>query len=150
MKKFLIWGGIIIIVAFSGFMTFVYFINFSEGERTGELIKFSKKGVLFKTWEGEISQGVSQENHFSFSVLDSNKEVIETLKKITGKVRLSYKEKYRTFAWWGDTRYFIISAKPINNQTKTEDADFDNENKRLKQRIEELEKELYELKYKNK
>ncbi len=147
MKKFLIWAGLIIIVCIAGFMTFVYFITFSEGYRAGELIKFSQKGVMFKTWEGEISQGISNEKPFLFSVLDSNDDVIDKLTKLQGKrVRLTYKERYRTFAWWGDTRYFVSSVEKIKKEGET---DVEKENKKLKERIEELEKELYELKYKS-
>jgi hypothetical protein len=40
------------------YFTFVYHATYSEGVRSGQLIKFSHKGV-FKTWEGEISQGMS-------------------------------------------------------------------------------------------
>jgi len=147
MKKFLIWAGVIIVVGIAGFMTFVYFVTFSEGYRAGELIKFSQKGVVFKTWEGELSQGVSNEKPFLFSVLDSDDEVIEKLVLLQGKrVRLTYKERYRTFAWWGDTRYFVSQAEKIKDEGET---DLEKENQKLKDRIEELEKELYELKYKN-
>ena len=147
MKKFLIWAGLIIIIGIAGFMTFVYFITFSEGYRAGELIKFSQKGVMFKTWEGEISKGISNEKPFLFSVLDSNDDVIDQLTNLQGKrVRLTYKERYRTFVWWGDTRYFITKAEKIKG---TEDTNLEKENKKLKERIEELEKELYELKYKS-
>ena len=147
MKKFLIWAGIVIIVVLAGFMSFVYFVTFSEGYRAGELIKFTQKGVIFKTWEGELSQGVSNEKKFLFSVLDSNDDVIEKLVSLQGKkVQLTYKERYRTFAWWGDTRYFVTGAETIKN---SEDDDLEKENQKLKDRIEELEKELYELKYKD-
>jgi hypothetical protein len=147
MKKFLIWAGVVIVVGIAGFMLFVFFVTYSDGFRSGELIKFTQKGVLFKTWEGELSQGVSNEKPFLFSVLDSDDEVIEQLVNMQGeRVRLTYTERYRTFAWWGDTRYFITQAEKID---KTEGSNaLEEENKRLKERIEELEKELYELKYK--
>jgi hypothetical protein len=38
----------------------------SEGVRSGQLIKISHKGMAFKTWEGEISQGFLSTNIFSF------------------------------------------------------------------------------------
>jgi hypothetical protein len=146
MKKFLIWAGIILVLGIAGFMTFAYFAVYSEGFRAGELIKFSEKGVMFKTWEGEMSQGVSNEKPFLFSVMDSNKEVIDQLVKMQGeRVRLTYRERYRTFAWWGDTRYFISKAELLKDKGESE---LEKENERLKERIEELEKELYELKYK--
>jgi hypothetical protein len=40
-------------------------LPYSEGVRSGQLIKFSSK-ESFKTWEGEISQGISGAQIFSF------------------------------------------------------------------------------------
>ncbi len=54
----------------------MYYIPYSEGVRSGELIKISNKGFFTKTWEGEISQGISGAQIFSFSVEDQEKQVI--------------------------------------------------------------------------
>lgn len=90
------------------YFAFIYFVPYSEGTRTGELIKFSRKGVISKTWEGEISQGISGAQIFQFSVLDENKEVIEKLRENEGNyVKLTYVERYATFLFWGDTNYFV-------------------------------------------
>lgn len=92
---------------------FLYYVHFSEGYRSGELIKFSNKGVIVKTWEGEISQGISGAQIFSFSVMDHEKDVIEKLKKYQGKyVKVKYQEKFGTFFYWGDTKYFIKEVTP--------------------------------------
>ncbi|SFZ92495.1 hypothetical protein SAMN05428642_102760 [Flaviramulus basaltis] len=102
--------GLLIIVA--GFFCFVYFLHYSEGVRAGKLVKFSSKGMLFKTWEGEISQGVSESQIFIFSVEDSEKEVIEDLNRLQGKfVKLNYFERYKKLFWLGDTKYFITKIE---------------------------------------
>ncbi len=94
------------------YFAFVYFVPYSEGTRSGELIKFSHKGVIVKTWEGEISQGISGAQIFRFSVLDREKDVIEKLKEYQGRyVKLSYMERFGTFFFWGDTNYFITDVK---------------------------------------
>jgi hypothetical protein len=94
------------------YFAFLNFATYSEGVRSGELIKFSTKGYVFKTWEGEISQGISGAQIFQFSVLDSKKEVIEQLKDLQGQyVKVTYVERYRTFPFWGDTRYFITEVQ---------------------------------------
>ncbi|UJH91974.1 6-phosphogluconate dehydrogenase [Antarcticibacterium sp. 1MA-6-2] len=94
------------------YFAFIYFVPYSEGTRTGELIKFSRKGVITKTWEGEISQGISGAQIFQFSVLDGNKEVIKELRENEGNyVKLTYVERYSTFIFWGDTRYFITEVE---------------------------------------
>jgi len=58
MKKILSLFIIVLILGVSGYLAFIYYVPFSEGYRSGELIKFSNKGVLAKTWEGEISQSI--------------------------------------------------------------------------------------------
>ncbi|MUP47127.1 6-phosphogluconate dehydrogenase [Gramella sp. BOM4] len=112
MKRILgyILGGILILGLL--YFAFIYFIPYSEGTRSGELIKFSKKGVVSKTWEGEISQGISGAQIFQFSVMDKEKEVIEKLQEYEGNyVRLTYVERYDTFFFWGDTKYFITEVE---------------------------------------
>jgi hypothetical protein len=90
----------------------IYFVPYSEGVRSGELIKISHKGVLVKTWEGEISQGISGAQIFSFSVLDKDKVVIEKLKEYQGRyVKVDYTERFATFFWLGDTKYFITKVE---------------------------------------
>ena len=101
-----------IIISIVGYFSFIYLASFSNGYRAGELIKISHKGVIFKTWEGEISQGVAEAQIFKFSVEDDEKEVIESLKNLQGShVKLTYKERYATFPWLGDTKYFITNVE---------------------------------------
>lgn len=101
-----------ILLLFIAWFAFIYFVPYSEGTRSGELIKFSKKGVISKTWEGEISQGISGAQIFQFSVLDNNQEAIEALQENEGNyVRLKYVERYATFFFWGDTKYFVTEVE---------------------------------------
>lgn len=113
MKKILF----ILIFSFIGlyllYFAFVYFVPYSEGTRAGELIKFSHKGVVVKTWEGEISQGISGAQIFSFSVLDKENDVIDKMQEYQGKyVKVTYVERFSTFFFWGDTKYFITEVVP--------------------------------------
>ncbi|WP_298950638.1 6-phosphogluconate dehydrogenase [uncultured Nonlabens sp.] len=95
---------------------FIYFASYSDGYRSGELIKFTHKGFIVKTWEGEISQGISGAQIFSFSVMDNQPEIIEKLKEYQGKyVKLKYEEKFGTFFFWGDTKYFITEVTKENS-----------------------------------
>ncbi len=98
------------------YFAFIYFVPYSEGTRIGELIKFSKKGVIIKTWEGEISQGISGAQIFQFSVLNDNNIVIEKLQDNDGNyVKLRYVERYATFPIWGDTKYFIEEVEEVRS-----------------------------------
>ena len=112
MKKFLsIFIGVILLITII-YVSFIYFASFSEGVRSGELIKFSKKGVLLKTWEGEISQGISGAQIFSFSVERGEKEVVKQLTDLQGRyVKVTYFERFDTFFWLGDTKYFITKVE---------------------------------------
>lgn len=156
MKKFLVYTIIVIIFAFSGYYAFVYFFSYSQGYRAGELVKFSKKGVLYKTWEGQISQEATQPL-WNFSVQDNEPEVIKQLKSLQGQhVKLSYKERFKTFPWWGDTHYFVTAVEQTgikndlsvsgsnNSSVKVSDEtqsikELKAENEMLKQRIKDLE-----------
>ena len=112
MRKFIFITLIAITSVLMAYYTFVYYVPYSEGFRSGELIKISNKGIVFKTWEGEISQGISGAQIFSFSVLDKDQEVVEDLKNLQGHyVKLTYVERYKTFSWWGDSKYFITKVE---------------------------------------
>lgn len=112
MKKIISLIIVSIVAVLAIYYAFIYYVPYSEGVRSGELIKISRKGVLAKTWEGEISQGISGAQIFSFSVLDRDKDVIEKLKEYQGKyVKLVYVERYATFFWLGDTKYFATEVE---------------------------------------
>lgn len=113
-KKIAIWAGIIL-VAFMSFMFYWnYYNTYSEGNRAGTLQKFSKKGSMFKTYEGELimtsiaSTGnttIASEK-FYFSVKDEN--IAKELFNLEGKhVTLQYEQKRGHLPWSGDTDYFV-------------------------------------------
>ncbi len=103
-------------------MLWVFSWTYSEGTRAGQLIKFSEKGVVFKTYEGELNMGGLRTgeakdglegNLWQFSVLDE--DVAKDLVDAEGKrVKLSYKERYKAMAWQGDTNYFIVKVEVID------------------------------------
>lgn len=116
MKKILFTILSVILLLAVAYYTFIYYVPYSEGVRSGELIKFSRKGIIIKTWEGEISQGISGAQIFSFSVEDKEKEAIKNLQKYQGRyVKLTYKERFGKFFWLGDTKYFITKVEEENS-----------------------------------
>ncbi len=84
--------------------------SYSEGVRAGVVQKFSRKGWLCKTDEGQLAQfivaGVSPQI-WDFSVRDA--AVAADLSKAVGKaVRLHYREhRGLPTTCFGDTRYFV-------------------------------------------
>ncbi len=124
MKKFLRIGITFIVVVLVAYFSFIYFVTYSEGYRAGELVKISKRGLIFKTWEGRLSQGVSEEQQFNFSVQKSDKEVLDKLKELQGKrVKLTYIERFGTFIWLGDTKYYVKEVEEIKGRDTYKDTE---------------------------
>ena len=92
--------------------------SYSSGERAGWVQKFSKKGWLCKTWEGEIAlvtmPGTAQEK-FLFTVWDD--EVAKQVNAAMGKrVSLHYDEKVGLpGTCFGETRHWVSGVKTVEN-----------------------------------
>ncbi len=115
-KKILRWTFSLLIIFLVIFVYFRYFFTYSEGYRAGLLQKFSNKGVIFKTYEGElILSSVSStanvalaSEKFIFSV--NKKDVSIQYDTLQGKnVIVHYIEKKGTVPWRGDSRYLVDS-----------------------------------------
>lgn len=105
-------GLILFSVAFYFYRTYTV----SEGTRTGVLYKISKKGKVFKTFEGQLqlagSAIMNKESTFEFSV--ANSAVYSTMQNLEGKnVRVHYKELIDAFPWQGETDYLIYQVEEI-------------------------------------
>lgn len=105
-----------------GLLAYFYFGTYSEGVRAGVVVKVSKKGFLFKTYEGQLNLmtfGASKSNNivaetFDFSVPSFETDVIKTLEEVSlsgERVSLHYVEKFMTFPWRGDTKYLIVKVE---------------------------------------
>lgn len=114
MKRFLVWTIFIVFLVFIIYFLFATVYTYSDGNRAGRLIKFSHKGYVFKTYEGELNLGginttnggILINNMWQFSVAD--KSVGDSLSKLEGKdVTLHYKEKLIAFPWRGDSKYIV-------------------------------------------
>ncbi|WP_067148520.1 6-phosphogluconate dehydrogenase [Pseudotamlana agarivorans] len=110
---------IALIIVAAGYFCFIYFAHYSEGVRAGELVKFTKKGMVIKTWEGQISQGVSESQFFEFSVEKGEQAVIDDLNNYQGEyVKLHYFERYRNLFWLGHTKHFVTKVEKIKKHEK--------------------------------
>jgi hypothetical protein len=115
-KRIFRWTATILLLLLVIFIYFKYFFTYSEGYRAGLLQKFSNKGVVFKTYEGELilSSVASTSNvaiaseKFHFSVLKKNMNIkFDTLQG--RNVIVHYIEKKGTVPWRGDSRYLVDS-----------------------------------------
>ncbi|NPA42682.1 MAG: 6-phosphogluconate dehydrogenase [Chlorobi bacterium] len=116
MKKFLIWL-IVILVALGGLLyAFNYYVPYSEGYRSGKLIKISRKGIIFKTWEAELSLGIGHDQRWAFSIEPKEKEIRRKLIEWQGKnVRVNYIERFWKIPWLGETKYFAKDVQLIED-----------------------------------
>jgi hypothetical protein len=115
-KRILRWFLILIILIGGIFIYWKYFYTYSEGYRAGLLQKFSSKGTLFKTYEGElILSSVSSTSNvaiasekFLFSL--SNKALVRQFDTLQGEtVIVHYRQKNAAVFWRGDSPYLVDS-----------------------------------------
>ncbi|HEX2500946.1 MAG TPA: hypothetical protein VHO73_05775 [Methylomirabilota bacterium] len=90
--------------------------NYSTGERAGWIQKFSKKGWICKTWEGELAMvsmpGAIPEK-FLFTTWDD--QVAERINQVMGRrVTLHYEEKVGLpTSCFGETRHFVTRVTVV-------------------------------------
>ena len=110
---------IIILVAVLGFGVWTWFTltyDYSDGERAGYIQKFSHKGWVCKTWEGEMSMinypGAAPEI-FRFSVRDE--KMAKQIEAVVGKrVALHYEQHINVpSSCFGETEYFVTGLRVI-------------------------------------
>jgi len=125
MKKFALYFLLIVMLVLGSLIYWKYYFDYSDGYRAGLLQKFSRKGNIFKTYEGEMILSSVQSNanvaiaseKFFFSVTD--KTVALQLEKVQGEsIVVHYREKNGTFPWNGESTYFVDSVR-VNNAEGT-------------------------------
>lgn len=124
LKKLLLWIIGITLTTAVIVILFSLYANYSNGKRAGQVIKLSKKGYIFKTYEGQLNTGGFSEGSgditssiWHFSVKRDNKQVQEDLDDaIDGgyRVKLYYDEKYIRIPFLGDTKYFVTEVERAN------------------------------------
>jgi hypothetical protein len=119
-RRWLLIGGIALVAV--PFLAFTIWSGvalkwaYSEGDRAGYVQKFSKKGWLCKTWEGELSMinipGAAPER-WSFTV--RNDSVANIISGHMGKqVSLHYEEHPGVpTSCFGETRYYVTAVRSV-------------------------------------
>lgn len=106
----LILGGFLLFMI--GFFAYSQ-LSYSDGYRSGQLVKISRRGVLFKTHEGTLNlspNGIMTAWEFSVK----NDEISHKLETLEGSsVRVHYIQRYRTFFWQGETEYIVDGVELV-------------------------------------
>ena len=114
-KRLLLYSLLLVVGAAALYLFAAYKFTYSSGERAGYVQKFSKKGWLCKTWEGELAMatmpGVMPET-FAFTLHDDN-VAAEINKSMGQRVALSYEQKVGLPSCFGDTAYWVTHVRPI-------------------------------------
>jgi hypothetical protein len=114
--KWLIGVALVPPLIFAAYLAFVLNWSYSDGERAGYLQKFSRKGWLCKTYEGELAMttvpGVAPVL-WHFTVRDD--VVAAQLNVLLGKRIVLHYEEHRGIPTncYGDTNHFVTRVQEI-------------------------------------
>ena len=106
----------LVVAAFAGYLWVALNWSYSKGERAGYVQKFSQKGWLIKTWEGEMAMvavpGSTPEKFFFTARSD---ELAKKINAAVGKRVSIYYEQHKGLPanWFGDTDYFAKEVKVL-------------------------------------
>jgi hypothetical protein len=112
MRKSIFIVVVMILLGLTVYVYWFYYRSYGDGFREGYFQKFSRKGNIFKTYEGELllegfgARGLPRGNNFSanyfyFSVIDE--PIADSLEKSIGKtVKVHYTQYLRSLPWRGD------------------------------------------------
>jgi hypothetical protein len=122
MRRFLI--PLFFLLIIFGIVYYLTAWSYSDGERAGTISKYSRRGFVFKTWEGVLNVGgFSGETgsltpqYFDFSVKDDSvAQRINQAVKTGQRVTLHYEEKLVKLPWNGETKYFVVGVEVVEPQ----------------------------------
>ena len=122
--KYLVPVGIAFILGSSAIGTDCYKnYVYSEGERSGVITKFSHKGWVTKTWEGELQMGSMDTGQsagkWEFSLNSRGDDEANLAKKVQDALNsrkpviLKYEQKNNPWGCQSDTSYHVVDVNPI-------------------------------------
>jgi hypothetical protein len=126
-KKIITWILVIGFIVGAAIFSFYYWGVYDEGVRAGVVLRVSKKGIMFKTYEGQLNletfgalKGANPiMESFDFSVEKDDQATITELESaaLSGeRVNLHYIKRYKIFPWRGDTKYFVTKVERIGHK----------------------------------
>jgi hypothetical protein len=116
-SKIFLWCFVVLLLVIGGFAGYTWLSltwSFSSGDRAGFVQKFSHKGWLCRTWEGELAMvpvpGALPEKFF-FSVRSD--AVAEQINRSLGKKVILHYEQHKGVptSCFGETEYYVDQVK---------------------------------------
>lgn len=89
--------------------------SYSTGDRAGYVQRFSRKGWVCKTWEGELAMVTlpgTLPQIFAFSVRDEA-VAAEINRHIGERLALTYEQHKGLPSCFGDSEYFVVKVRPM-------------------------------------
>jgi hypothetical protein len=119
-SKIIVWVIIIMFILVGGFAVYTWITlnwSLSEGERAGYVQKFSNKGWICKTWEGELQMipvPGSIPEKFLFSVRGD--ATAQKINNAMGKKVVLHYEQHKGVPTkcFGETEYFVTDIKILD------------------------------------
>lgn len=113
-------GCILLILAILAIPIAGQYIHVADGFRDGQIQRFSSRGIMVKTWEGELALegmrirvdgggGASGGNAWGFTVDDSRADIVAKIQNLSPsqRVRVHYKQQLTSLPWNGESKYRV-------------------------------------------
>lgn len=125
MVKKILWSILLISILV---LTYFSFGHYSTGARAGTLVKLSKKGFIFSTYEGELNTQMFIDESSSasgvgfkvweFSVDDNDSLIAEMEQALLDghRVKLEYKERFYKLPWIGESKYIVVDMEKMKSK----------------------------------
>jgi len=115
LRNYLLLGLFLAIVAVALYLVVASRWSYSSGERAGYVQKFSKKGWVCKTWEGEIAMANlpgAMPQLFAFTVRDEA-VAAQINSQLGARVVLGYEQHLGLPSCFGETQYWVKSVRAV-------------------------------------
>ncbi len=124
-----LWVFLVVVLATLAFFTFGHY---SDGYRAGTLVKLSKKGVIFRTYEGDLNTQMFIDDNaaasgvgfkvWNFSVIEDANLISKMEQALLDghRVKLQYKERFFILPWIGETEYIVYDMEKLESKNKQE------------------------------
>lgn len=118
LRRFVLLAALAAVVLLGLYTWAAWWFTYSEGDRAGYVQKFSKKGWICKTWEGELAMANlpgAMPEIFEFTVWDD--QVAADMNASMGeRVTIHYKQHVGLpTTCFGDTQYFVNRVRRVEN-----------------------------------